>query len=159
MFSFLFFVVPCLHVLGLIDLESASKSEPKMSNAAYMVFAMFFAVVTLGSLLVPIVCRIRWKRKGPEFVKRQCELEGRKAGLAKEIAKLQAEAAEAHRVAVSKFSEDRKRCFDDLVEAVEQWRSAVCNEAVDDFFRQGFNERFEERLKALLEEIQRPFPT
>ena len=48
----------------------------------------------------------------------------------------------------------------DLIQAVQKWRAVVRKELVRNFFEQGLwiNDMFAERLRALLAEIQRPFP-
>jgi hypothetical protein len=61
---------------------------------------------------------------------------------------------------MSEAGKARARLAHDLLEAVGKWRATVRVELVGDFFAQGLciNGRFAERLKALLAEIQRPFP-
>jgi hypothetical protein len=77
------------------------------------------------------------------------------------VDRLQAEASRSYQLAVSVASKARERLLHDLVEAVAKWRSTVRLELVKDFFEQGLwmNDRLTERLRALLAEIQRPFPT
>jgi hypothetical protein len=73
----------------------------------------------------------------------------------------QAEASQSYQLAAPAAGNARERLLHDLVEAVEKWRSTVRLELVKDFFEQGLwiRDRFAERLKLLLAEIQRPFPT
>ena len=78
-----------------------------------------------------------------------------------EVNRLQAEVSQRYQLAMSEASKAREHLLRDLVRAVEKWRSAVRNELVKNFFEQGLwiSDRFAGRLKALLAEIQRPFPT
>lgn len=157
---FTFLVISCLDLCGLIYLDQPPKSEPGPAVTATMIEALILAGGAFGTLSVAILLGLRRRRKEAEFQERQRELEERKTKLGQEVNRLQAEASKTYQRAISEASKARERLLHDLVEAVGRWRSTVCNELVEDFFAQGLwmNDRFAERLKALLAEIQRPFP-
>jgi hypothetical protein len=148
-------------LLGLIHLDQPPQSEPGPAVAATIIEALILAGGAFGTLSVAILLGPRRKRKEAEFQKCQRELQERKTKLGQEVDRLQAEASQSCQLDISAASKARERLLHDLVEAVEKWRSTVRLELVKDFFEQGLwiNDRFAEPLKALLAEIQRPFPT
>jgi hypothetical protein len=147
-------------LLGLIHFNQPSGPEFASVSGATVVQALAAAVGGFGTLSVTVVLGQRWKRKEAEFQASQHELQEAKQRLGQEVSRLQAEASESYRLAASKASNTREQILDDLADAVGRWRSAVCNEMVKDFFEQGvwINDRLADRLKALLTEIQRPYP-
>jgi len=157
---FTFLVVCCLNLLGLIHLDLPPQSGPGPAVAAKIIKALIFAGGAFGTLFVAILLGQRWKRKEAELQECQRELQERKTKLGQEVNRLQAEASQSCRLAISEASKARERLLHDLVKAVEKWRATVRMELVKDFFEQGLwiNDRFTERLQALLAEIQRPFP-
>jgi hypothetical protein len=158
---FSLFAVCCLDLSGLTLLEQTSPPKPGPVVGATVIEALVFAGGALGTLSIAILLGLRWKRKEAEFQKRQLELQEVKSKLGQEISRLQAEVAECCKLAISEAGKAKEHVLHDLAEAVEEWRLTVCNEFVKDFFEQGLwiSDRFAERLKALLAEIQRPFPT
>jgi hypothetical protein len=145
---------------GMIHLDMPSRSGPGPAVAATTIKALIFAGGAFGTLFVAILLGQRWKRKEAECQERQRELEERKTKLGQEVDRQHAEASQSYQFALSEATNARERVLYPLVEAVETWRATVRMELVKDFFEQGLwiNERFTERLKALLAEIQRPFP-
>ena len=153
-------VVCCLDLSGLSRFILPPEPGPGPEIRATMIKALIFAFGASGTLFVAILLGRRWRRKEAEFQKRQRELQARKTKLRPEVNGLQAEAPQACQLATSEAGEARARLAHDLREAVGKWRATVRVELVEDFFAQGLgiNDRFAERLKALLAEIQRPFP-
>jgi len=151
----------CLDLFGLRHLDQLHRFGPGSAVAATIIEAVILAGGAFGTLCVAILLGRRRKRKEAELQERRRELQERKIKLGQEVNSLQAEASQSCQFAISATSKARERLLHDLVEAVEKWRSTVRLELVKDFFEQGLwlNDRFTERLKALLAEIQRPFPT
>jgi hypothetical protein len=151
---FTLLAVCCLELSGLIHLDQPPPPKPSPAVGATMIEALVLAGGAFGTLSIAMLLGLRWKRKEAEF-------QDRKTKLGQEVNRLQAAVSKCCNLAISEASQARERLLHDLVEAVEKWRSTVCNEFVKDFFEQGLwiSDRFAERLKALLEEIQRPFPT
>lgn len=158
---FTLLAVCCLNLSDLNHLDQALPSKPGPAAGAAIIEALVFAGGAFGTLSVAVLLGLRWKRKEAELQKFQLELQERKTKLGQEVARLQAEVTQCCSLAISEASKARERLLRDLAEAVEKWRSSVCNEFVKDFFEQGLwiSDRFAERLKALLAEVQRPFPT
>ena len=144
-----------------VHLDQLHRFGPGSAVAATIIEAVILAGGAFGTLCVAILLGRRRKRKEAELQERRRELQERKIKLGQEVNSLQAEASQSCQFAISAASKARERLLRDLVEAVEKWRSTVRLELVKDFFEQGLwlNDRFTERLKALLAEIQRPFPT
>jgi hypothetical protein len=153
--------VCCLHLFGLIRLNQLPQSGPSQAVAATIAKALILAGGAFGTLFVAINLGLRRKRQDAEAQTRQREIQERQVKLGQEVNRLQAEACQSGQLAISEASKARERLLRDLGEAVARWRSAVRTELVKDFFEQGLwiNARFTERLKALLAEIQRPFPS
>jgi hypothetical protein len=158
---FTLLAICCLNLSGLNPLDQPPPSKPGPAFGATIIEALAFTGGAFGTLSVAILLGLRWKRKEAEDQERQIELQERKAKLGQEVNRLQAEVTQCCNLAISEASKARERLLHDLAEAVEQWRSTVCNECVKDFFEQGLwiSDRFAERLQALLAEMQRPFPT
>ena len=158
---FTLLVISCLELFGLTRLVQPPQSESGPAVAATIIEALIFAGGAFGTLSVAILLGLRRKRKEAEFQKRQRELQERKTKRKQDVARAQAEASQFYQLAISAAGRARERVLHDLVEAVEKWRSTVRLELVKDFFEQGLwiHDRFAERLKPLLAEIQRPFPT
>jgi hypothetical protein len=151
----------CLDLFGLILSDQPPHSDPGPAVAATIIKALILAGGAFGTLSVAIFLGLRRKRKEAELQACQRELQERKTKLGQEVDRLQAETSQSCQLAMSAASEARERSLRNLVEAVEKWRSTCRLELVKDFFEQGLwmNDRFTELLKALLAEIQRPFPT
>jgi hypothetical protein len=158
---FTLLVISCLDLSGLSHLGQPPQTESGPAVAATIIEALIFAAGAFGTLSIAILLGRRRKRTEAEFQQRQRELQERKTKLGQEADRLQAGASQASQLAISATSKARERLLHDLVEAVGKWRSTVRLELVKDFFEQGLwiNDRFTERLKPLLAEIQRPFPT
>jgi hypothetical protein len=154
-------VMSCLDLFGLRHLDQLHRFGPGSAVAATIIEAVILAGGAFGTLCVAILLGRRRKRKEAELQERRRELQERKIKLGQEVNSLQAEASQSCQFAISATSKARERLLRDLVEAVDKWRSTVRLELVKDFYEQGLwlNDRFTERLKALLAEIQRPFPT
>jgi hypothetical protein len=153
-------VICCLDLSGAISLGQSPLSKPGPALGTTITEALIFAGGAIGTLSVVILLGLRWKRKEAEFQKRQVELQERKIKLGQEVNRLQAEVSRCCNLVLAEASKAREHLLHDLVDAVETWRATVRNEFVKDFFEQGLwiSDRFAERLKALLAEIQRPFP-
>jgi hypothetical protein len=157
---FTLLIVCCLDLAGLIHLGGPHPPQPGTAVGATTFDALILAGGALGTLAVATLLGLRWKRKEAEFQHRQCELQERWAKLGGEVDRLQAEVDQRYQLAISEANKARELLLPDLVRAVEKWRSTVRIELVRSFFEQGLwiSDRFAERLKALLAEIQRPFP-
>jgi hypothetical protein len=158
---FTLLVISCLDLFGLVQLDQSSQTESGSAVAATIIEALIFAGGAFGTLSVAIFLGLRRRRMEAEFQKRQSELQERKTKRRQEVDRVQAEASQSYQLAISAAGQARQRLLHDLVEAVGKWRSTVRLELVKDFFEQGLwiHDRFAERLKPLLAEIQRPFPT
>jgi hypothetical protein len=159
---FTLLAISCLDLFGLIHLHQAPRSEPGSPVATTTTIeALIFAIGAFGTLAVAIVLGLRRQRKGAEFEQSQRELQERRTKLGQEVERVQAEACQSYRLAVSAASQARERLLRDLVGAVAKWRSTVRLALVEDFFEQGLwmHDKFTERLKPLLAEVQRPYPT
>jgi hypothetical protein len=157
---FALLVVCCLGLFGLTVMDQSGLSEPSPAVGATTIESLILGCGALGTLFVAILLGLRWKKKEAELQKRQCELQETRVILGHEANRLQAEALQSYHLAISAASRLRERLLQDLVKAVDTWRSTVRNEFVKDFFEQGLwvRDRFAERLKALLLEIERHFP-
>jgi len=153
-------VVCCLDLSGLSHLITSPEPRPGPEIRATMIKALIYAFGASGTLFVAILLGRRWRRKEAEFQKCQRDFQARKAKLRPEVNGLQPEAPLSCRLAISEAGKGGPRLAHDLLEAVGKWRATVRVELVEAFFAQGLglNDRFAERLKALLAEIQRPFP-
>jgi hypothetical protein len=154
-------VISCLDLFGWVQGDQPSQAESGPAVAAKIIEALIFAGGAFGTLSVAILLGGRRKRKEAEFQKRQGELQERKTKRWQEADRAQTEASQSYQLAFSAAGKSSERLLHDLIEAVENWRSAVRLALVKDFFEQGLwiHDRFAERLKPLLAEIQRPFPT
>ena len=158
---FALLIVCCLDLSGLIHLGRPRLSQSGPAVGATAIDALILAGGALGTLSVATLIGFRWKRKEAEFQQRNRELQERRAKLGREVNKLQAEVSQRYHLAMSEANKARELLLPDLVRAVEKWRSTVRIELVRNFFEQGLwiRDKFTERLKALLAEIQHPFPT
>ena len=152
--------VCCLDLLGLTHLDQLPQSGPGQAVTATIIKALIFAGGAFGTFFVAILLGLRWRRKEAELQVCQRELQDRRTKLGQDVDRLQSEACLSYQLATSEAGKARQRLLHDLIEAVKKWRAAVRKELVRDFFEQGLwiNDMFAERLKALLAEIQRPFP-
>jgi hypothetical protein len=157
---FTLLIVCCLDLSGLIHLGRLRPSQPGPVVGTTTFDALILAGGALGTLAVATLLGLRWQQKEAEFQQRQRELQERWAQLGGEVDRLQAEVSQRYQLAMSEANKARELLLPDLVRAVEKWRSTVRNELVRSFFEQGLwiSDRFAARLKALLAEIQRPFP-
>ena len=80
--------------------------------------------------------------------------------IGQEVTRIQAEAFLCYQRVIAEAGKIRERVMPDLAKAVQRWRTIVRTELIKDFFEQGLwiSDRLAERLKALLTELQRPFP-
>ena len=158
---FTLLVISCLDLFGLINWNQPLQSVTGPASDAAIIQALIYAGGAFGTLFVAIVLGLRRKRKEAELQQFQSELRERMAKLAQAVNPLRTGASPSCQLALPEAGKAGKRPLHDLNEAVGRWRSTVIREMVKDFFEQGLwmNDRLAERLKALLEEIQRPFPT
>ena len=158
---FILLVACCLELFGVSQLDQPYRSGSNPAIATMITKALILAGGAFGTLFVTIILGLRRMRKEAEFQTCHREHQVRKTNVAREVARLQAEASQAYEHTISEAVNTRWRLSRELAEAVRQWRSTVRVELVKDFFEQGLwiNAGFKERLKALLAEIQRPFPT
>jgi hypothetical protein len=160
-FFFTLLIVCCLDLSGLIHPGRPRPSQTGPGVGETTIEALVFAAGAFGTLSIATLLGRRWKRKAAEFQERQRELQERRATLEQEAARLQAEVSQRYQLLMLEASKARERLLHEVVRAVANWRSTVRSKLVEDFFEQGLwiNDRFAERLKALLATIQRPFPT
>ena len=130
---FTLLVISCLDLFGLFPLDQPPQSESDPAVAATIIEALVLAVGAFGTLAVAILLGLRWRRKEAELQKRQSELQERKTKLRQEADRVQAEACQSYKLGISAASKASERLLQELVEAVEKWRSTVRLELVKDF--------------------------
>jgi hypothetical protein len=150
----------CLDLLGLTHLDQPPLSGPGHAVSATIFKALIFAGGAFGTLFVAILLGRRWKRKEAELQVCQRELQERNSLLGLEADQMEPESCLSYELATAETGKARQRLLHDLIEAVQKWRAVVRKELVRNFFEQGLwiNDMFAECLRALLAEIQRPFP-